>query len=378
MYIFSSILSKLLKGYFPSQEEFTYLITQSIHQKLDNNQITAWIVALQSIIEQSLSDSELKQELPNPEVITSIVEILYSFADILIQNSSLKNPVPLNSIDTCGTGGDGSEIINISTISSIVLASKGYPIAKHGNRSVSSKCGSADLLEKMQYPLNIQGDAIENQLKKNSFVFLFAPTFHPSMKSLASIRKSLGIRTIFNILGPLCNPQQPKVHLLGTFSYNYMIILSLVLQLRTQKEQHELPLSKAAVVYSKDGLDEISPIEDTHYCLVDQEKDAPIIGTFSPQSLNFSIKSIDEIKVLSSEDGFQKALQILQGKHLAGIEAIALNATACEYLYKYSQNNTPLSKESFQIYLYTYTPKMIDYIKSGAVSEYSQTLINKL
>jgi len=129
-------------------------------------------------------------------------------------------PVPDGAIDTCGTGGDGSNSFNVSTASALVVAAAGVPVAKHGNRAASSRCGSADVLEKLGVVITLAPTAAEKLLHHVGFVFLFAPLYHPSMKHVAPIRKELKIRTIFNLLGPFTNPAQVKRQIIGVPDYH--------------------------------------------------------------------------------------------------------------------------------------------------------------
>ena len=153
-------------------------------------------------------------------------------------------------VDIVGTGGDGSHSFNISTTAMFVVAAAGAKVAKHGNRGVSSKSGSADVLESLGAVINLQADQVAQCLEKTGIGFMFAPNHHPAMKNVASVRKELGIRTIFNILGPLTNPANAPHMLMGVFHADLVGIQVRVLQ--------RLGLKHALVVYGKDGLDEIS------------------------------------------------------------------------------------------------------------------------
>ena len=153
-------------------------------------------------------------------------------------------------IDNCGTGGDGSHSFNISTAAAIVAASCGVKVAKHGNRSVSSKCGSADLLFAAGLPDTLTPEGTIELLKQTGFTFFFAPHFHPVMKHVMPVRKELGVRTIFNFLGPLANPIQPEFQLIGVGMKDILMPMAEALK--------ALGTQKALVVHSRDGLDEIS------------------------------------------------------------------------------------------------------------------------
>lgn len=159
-------------------------------------------------------------------------------------------------LDTCGTGGDGSGSFNISTAAAI-LCSLFVPVAKHGNRAMSSKSGSADVLEALGVPIDLGREEASQFLSKKNFVFLFAQKFHPAMKSVATVRKKLGRKTIFNLLGPLCNPAKPDCQLIGLFSEDFMA--------RYMGAIERIGIPNAMVVSSEDGLDEVS-ISDKTTC----------------------------------------------------------------------------------------------------------------
>ena len=162
---------------------------------------------------------------------------------------------PDHVIDTCGTGGDGAHTFNISTAAAFVSAGAGARVAKHGNRSVSSKCGSADVLEALGVSINISAEKMKECLDEIGICFLFAPTLHSAMKYAIAPRKEIGIRTIFNILGPLINPSHATAQLLGVFSSGLGPIIAEVLK---NTGSH-----KAYIVYGQDGLDEITTCAET-------------------------------------------------------------------------------------------------------------------
>ena len=206
-------------------------------------------------------------------------------------------------IDNCGTGGDKSNSFNISTTVSILLASCGSYVAKHGNRSITSKSGSADMLEALGINLNLN---IQNQIKmlqKTGFAFLFAQNHHPAMKHIMPIRKSIEHRTIFNILGPLSNPAGVKKQLIGVFSKEYVPKIA--------KALIELETKKAIVVSSADGMDEIS-ISDITYCAkVEDGKYEEFI--IDPREFGFKLASKDQIKGKDAIYNAQITKDILNG-----------------------------------------------------------------
>ena len=167
-------------------------------------------------------------------------------------------------IDLVGTGGDGHSTINVSTISSLIAASLGVKMAKHGNRSSSSKCGSADFLEALGYDLLKPEQDIINEYSSHNFAFLYAPSFHPAMKKLKSIRKELGFPTIFNIMGPLTNPSRPRKAVIGVAKYEWGHVMAESLQKANYK--------KAMIVCGAESLDEISPCGKTHVWYLENDK----------------------------------------------------------------------------------------------------------
>ncbi len=177
------------------------------------------------------------------------VEELSGFRDCLRERCIGIDLSDFDAIDLCGTGGDGKDTFNISTLSSFVVAGAGYKVAKHGNYSVSSVCGSSDVLEHLGYQFTSDEDKLKQQIEECGITFLHAPLFHPAMKEVAPVRKNLGVRTFFNMLGPMVNPSNPKRQLVGVFS--------LELQ-RYYKYIYEQEDFSYRIVHSLDGYDEIS------------------------------------------------------------------------------------------------------------------------
>ena len=155
-------------------------------------------------------------------------------------------------VDTCGTGGDGSHSFNISTTTALLAAACGVRVVKHGNRSVSSRCGSADVLQVLGVPLATSSEMAQIHLKKTGFTFLFAPAFHPAMKAVVPIRRAMGVRTAFNLLGPLTNPARPDFQLLGAYSPEGAKLIASALS--------EMDVERAYVVHGAQGWDEATPV----------------------------------------------------------------------------------------------------------------------
>ena len=174
----------------------------------------------------------------------------------VLREKALKVKTSADIVDTCGTGGDGKNTLNISTASSLLLASMGIKVAKHGNKALSSKCGSADVLERLKININLQPDGVAKSIEKNNFGFMFAPNYHLAMRYVAPIRKKIGSRTIFNLLGPLSSPADVKRQVVGVFAKKW--ILPFANALKNLQSEH------AWIVHSEDGMDEISPFTITN------------------------------------------------------------------------------------------------------------------
>ncbi|MEW5693167.1 MAG: anthranilate phosphoribosyltransferase [Candidatus Hydrogenedentota bacterium] len=220
-------------------------------------------------------------------------------------------------LDTCGTGGDESNTFNISTVAAIVLAGGGVYIAKHGNRSVSSKCGSADVLESMGVPIDLTPEKVIESIKTNRFGFLFAPYYHPSMKNIAPIRRELGIRTIFNILGPLTNPARSKRQIIGVFSTDWVDRIASVLAKTGCKHGY--------VFSSEDGLDEVSPSARTRVCEIIDGKVVKCFW-FHPRDVDLEVISLNAIVSSSIKDSIVLAEKIIQAEKTKATSVVLLNA----------------------------------------------------
>ena len=226
-------------------------------------------------------------------------------------------------IDTCGTGGDDTGSFNISTAVAFVLASGGVKVAKHGNRSVSSRCGCADVLEELKIPLNLSPEESAENLKNNNFTFLFAPAYHPSFKKLAKIRKSIQVRTIFNLLGPLLNPASVKRQLVGVFDGSYVYKMADALKKMGHKE--------AMVVNGHDGMDEFSISGPTHVAHLKDNKINEL--TFKPEDFGFERASLEDIKGGTKRENANLLEKILSGKmNGAKKNIVSLNAGAAFYI----------------------------------------------
>lgn len=237
-------------------------------------------------------------------------------------------------MDCCGTGGDGSNTINVSTIVSFVLAAAGVKVVKHGNRSVSSKSGSADVLEKLGIPLAQDPQLAIKALESVNFCFLFAPHFHSGVKYAMPVRKSLSTRTVFNLLGPLVNPAQPKFQMMGVYDASLCKPLAETLQ--------QLGCERALVVNGQ-GLDEITITGTTHAAFAAEGKVTEM--TIDPKDVGLPVFVLSEIKGADAEYNTQRLLAILKGNGSAAENAVvALNAGTALWI----NNNAPTWQDGYQ------------------------------
>lgn len=223
-----------------------------------------------------------------------------------------------NVVDTCGTGGDGAHTFNISTVSAFVTAGAGVPVAKHGNKAVSSKCGSADVLAGLGVNININEVQMSNCIKDVGIGFLFAPALHPAMKHAIGPRKEMGVRTIFNVLGPLTNPAGARNQVIGVFDKNLTVKIAGVLK--------NLGSERAFVVHGLDGIDEITITGNTY---ISELKDGKISNyEFDPEEFGIKRGSIDDIKGGYVAENVKTAFLILKGEKSARRDIVILNAAA--------------------------------------------------
>jgi len=239
-----------------------------------------------------------------------------------------------NAIDTCGTGGDGKNTLNISTASALLLASMGIKVAKHGNKAVSSKCGSGDVLEKLNININLDAKAVENSINKFNFGFMFAPNFHLAMKYVGPVRKKIGKRTIFNMIGPLSSPALVKKQVVGVFDKKLLSIFANALK--------ELEITNAWIVNSEDGLDEISPYATTNVCQLTNGEISNM--KIDPTELKINTKGFDYILGKDADYNSQKIIDIFKGEDNDFSIAVCLN-TAAGLVVSGNKNNF---KEAYQ------------------------------
>ncbi len=223
-----------------------------------------------------------------------------------------------NCVDTCGTGGDGMNTLNISTASALLLASMGAKVAKHGNKAVSSKCGSGDVLEALKIKINLEPKDIETQINKNNFGFMFAPNYHSAMRFVGPTRKKIGKRTIFNMIGPLSSPALVKRQVVGVFDKKLLKIFAIALK--------NLNIKFAWIVNSEDGLDEISPYAKTNVIQLKDNIISEII--IDPKELNVNAEKFENLIGDDAKFNADKMIDIFKGEDNDFSKAVCLNTAA--------------------------------------------------
>lgn len=292
-------ITRVVEGYDLSQEEAGRAMAIIMEGQALPTQIAAFLTALRM-------KGETSQE------IAGMARVM--------REKAVAMPFPRNEIiaDTCGTGGDNQGTFNISTTVALVAAGAGLTIAKHGNRSISSQCGSADVLEALGVKISLSPEKVAQSLRELKIAFLFAPTFHPAMKYALAPRREIGIRTVFNLLGPLTNPAGATVHLLGVYQSDLLPLVAEALK--------SLGSKAAFVVHGLDGYDEISITGQTDIC---QLKDGQIRRwQIEPEEVGLERASPGEIRGGSAEQNAQIVLAVLKGERGARRNVVLLNAAA--------------------------------------------------
>lgn len=244
------------------------------------------------------------------------IDEIAALVEVLKENATQIPTSTSNVFDNCGTGGDGSQSFNISTTSSFVLAGAGLKVAKHGNRSISSRTGSADVLEELGISLDFQPREVDELLKQTNIAFLFAPHVHPKMKKIQGIRKSLGKPTIFNIIGPLTNPISLSSQLVGIYRQDKLMDLAAVL--------HRLGRKRAIVLTGAGGMDEASLAGDNHLVLMNEGDFIPF--TLNAQDVGLAYASLEEIRGGDSKENAHILKNVLRGESSPYLDTVLLNA----------------------------------------------------
>ncbi|MGR3179754.1 MAG: anthranilate phosphoribosyltransferase [Candidatus Anammoxibacter sp.] len=296
--MFKELITKVTTNIDLTPKEASDAICCIVDGKATNSQIGAFLTALKT----------------KGETIDEIT----GFAKIMRDNAIFVNTKCETVVDVCGTGGDGKSTFNVSTAVSFVLAGGGIKVAKHGNRASSSSCGSADVLKLLGVNIDASVETVEKCIDDANIGFLFAPCLHKSMKNVALIRKELGMRTIFNLLGPITNPARVKHQVLGVYSEDLTETIAVVLK--------NLGSKHAFVVHGMDGMDEISISDRTKVSeLVDGEIKNYYI---SPEDFGMSKKSISELIVKTPEESAAAVKGVLKGETGAKRDIVLLNAAA--------------------------------------------------
>jgi len=226
-------------------------------------------------------------------------------------------------VDTCGTGGDGAQTLNVSTAAALIVAACGVPVAKHGNRSVSSRCGSADVVEALGVPIDVPPVRQAEVLAECGMAFLFAPAHHGALRHAAQARRELGTRTIFNALGPLANPARASHQLVGVYDDALRPVMARALA--------KLGSRRAWVVRSVDGLDEVSPAAET--LVSELRADGSLAErTIAPEDFGVARAPLEALRGASSEDNARSITEILSGASHPAVDAIVINAAAALFV----------------------------------------------
>jgi anthranilate phosphoribosyltransferase len=300
---FTSIISSLINQQDLSYEDMQSAMNQIMSGEINSIQISGFMVALQikgPTIDEIAAAAEVMREVSNKVKITSKQHL----------------------IDTCGTGGDSLQTFNVSTLAAIVAASAGAVVAKHGGRSVSSKSGSADVLESLGVNVNLNFSQLGDLVDDIGIGFMFAPNYHPAMKHVAPVRKELKLRTIFNLLGPLTNPASAKNQVVGVYSKELTIVFAEVLK--------KLGSHHVLSVNGDDGMDEISITGKTY---IAELKNGKILEyEFNPQDYGFELGRIEDIVVSDIESSKKMMLGVLKRDKNTARDITILNAGAALYV----------------------------------------------
>lgn len=300
--MFKDVLNQLLAAKDLSHDQMLAVMQQVMSGELSEAQIAALLIALR-----------VKGET---------VDEIAAAATVMRQLSTkvnISNTAHL--VDTCGTGGDGIQTFNVSTVSAFVAAAAGAKVAKHGGRSVSSTCGSADVLEALGVNVNKTADEVAASVNEIGIGFMFAPNHHSAMKYAAPVRKALGVRTIFNLLGPLTNPASAKRQVMGVFDQVLTGKLAKVLQ--------KLGSEHVLVVHGADGMDEISFTGDTY---IAELKDGKVTEyTINPKQFGLSGHQLKDIQIQNAAESKAMIMDVLTGKKGAARDIVLMNAGAAIY-----------------------------------------------
>jgi anthranilate phosphoribosyltransferase len=300
---FAPTLTQLINGQDLSFAEMQALMRQVMSGELTHAQMAAILVALRI----------------KGESVDEIAAAASVMRELSTKVATLASP---HLIDTCGTGGDGIQTFNVSTVSALVAAAAGAKVAKHGGRSVSSSCGSADVLEALGVNVNLTPAQVASAVEEIGIGFMFAPNHHSAMKHAAPVRRELGVRTLFNLLGPLTNPANAKRQIMGVFSPALTVKLAQVLQ--------QLGSEHVLVVCGADGMDEISFTGDSH--IAELKNGQVTEDTINPSQFGMPTHQLASIQIDNAEQSKAMILAVLNGELGAARDIVLLNAGAAIYV----------------------------------------------
>ena len=293
----NEILQKLKQGINLSFKESKLLFGELMNGKYTENETI-------EILESFIKKGETKDEIAG--------------GVFILRDKASKVKTELDTIDTCGTGGDGQNSLNISTAAAIALSSMNIKVAKHGNKAVSSNCGSADVLEALKININFNPREVEDNIHKFNFAFMYAPNYHSAMKHVGPARKKMGKKTIFNLIGPLSSPAQVKRQVVGVFDNMWMKPFAEAL-----KENNAI---HAYIVHSQDGMDETSPFAKTNVVELKNNNINEFI--IDPKLLGIDLTNKENLKGKDAKYNSEKIIEIYKGKINEFSEAVSLNMAA--------------------------------------------------
>ena len=296
----------------------------TLHTLVDGNDLTEdeMVSSMTEIMEGEVTDSHLAAFLTALHMKGETVAEIVGAARVMRAKAEKLNIKSTSLVDTCGTGGDGADTFNISTASALVTAGAGVNVAKHGNRAVSSRSGSADVLKCLGVNLDANLATVQRCVDEAGLGFLFAPLMHKAMKHAGGVRKELGFRTIFNLLGPLTNPANAQAQVLGVFDVKWVQPLAEVLR--------DLGCSRALVVHGSDGLDEITL---TGVSQVTELKNGEVTSySLDPGELGFEYCASDDLKGGTPEENAAIIQEILNGEKGPKRDIVVVNSAAAIYV----------------------------------------------
>ncbi len=304
----TAVIEKLMKNHSLQPEEMTESMNAIMDGEVHEIQLAAFLTALRH-------KGETVEEL------VAAAKVMRSRAKALPYSCP-------DAVDTCGTGGDGGKTFNVSTAAALVAAAGGAKVLKHGNRSVSSKSGSADVLEAMGISIHQEPAEAMGKLHRYGMAFLFAPDYHASMKHAAGVRKMLGFRSVFNMLGPLVNPGSVEQQVMGVYDASLTRPMAEALM--------KLGVKRAMVVHGSDGMDELTVTGDSYVCEV---KHGEILEyVIKPEELGLELVDLKELEGDGPEENAEKIRLVLEGKRDGSRSIVLLNAGAVLYVAGIARN----------------------------------------